>query len=604
MRRRSSINSQGGDRRMKSVGRPVDRPVNVRTTVMRLLSYWSEHKGMLSLISLFSLLEVVCTLLGPYLIGKAIDDCIAGSYVDFSRLAGMLGILILVYLGGAFFGWFQEYGMIVVSQKIIRKMRVQMIDKLHTLSLRYYDTHSRGEIMSHFTNDVELVKDALGGTVIQLFTSFFTLVGIVVVMLWLSPVLMLVTCVSVPLVILLSRFVMKRTRRYFAAQQQTLGELNGLIEENISGIKVIKSFAQEENQIDKFSVLNREMQRVGMRAQIFSGILMPLMRVLDNFSYILVAVVGGFLASGGYITVGIIQSFLLYTRQFLRPINEVATQFNAVQSAIAGAERIFKLLDEKPEIVDKLNAEEIQNVRGEVVFENVSFGYDKDKPILKNVSFTAKPDEVVAIVGSTGAGKTTIINLLTRFYDVDSGTIRIDGKDIRDISQASLRRSLGIVLQEPFIFSETVSYNIAYGNQDSTKEEIRAASIAANARNFILKLSHRFRTVLYEQGSGISHGQRQLITIARAILVDVPILVFDEATSNIDTRTEILIQNAIANLTKGRTSFIIAHRLSTVKNADKILVLEDGQIVEYGSHTELLEKKGAYYNIYNSQFAV
>jgi ATP-binding cassette subfamily B protein len=589
---------------MKSVGRPVDRPVNVRTTVMRLLSYWSEHKGMLSLISLFSLLEVVCTLLGPYLIGKAIDDCIAGSYVDFSRLAGMLGILILVYLGGAFFGWFQEYGMIVVSQKIIRKMRVQMIDKLHTLSLRYYDTHSRGEIMSHFTNDVELVKDALGGTVIQLFTSFFTLVGIVVVMLWLSPVLMLVTCVSVPLVILLSRFVMKRTRRYFAAQQQTLGELNGLIEENISGIKVIKSFAQEENQIDKFSVLNREMQRVGMRAQIFSGILMPLMRVLDNFSYILVAVVGGFLASGGYITVGIIQSFLLYTRQFLRPINEVATQFNAVQSAIAGAERIFKLLDEKPEIVDKLNAEEIQNVRGEVVFENVSFGYDKDKPILKNVSFTAKPDEVVAIVGSTGAGKTTIINLLTRFYDVDSGTIRIDGKDIRDISQASLRRSLGIVLQEPFIFSETVSYNIAYGNQDSTKEEIRAASIAANARNFILKLSHRFRTVLYEQGSGISHGQRQLITIARAILVDVPILVFDEATSNIDTRTEILIQNAIANLTKGRTSFIIAHRLSTVKNADKILVLEDGQIVEYGSHTELLEKKGAYYNIYNSQFAV
>jgi ATP-binding cassette subfamily B protein len=604
MKRGSSLNSSGGGRRMKAMGRPVDKPVNIWATVTRLLSYWKEYKGMLILILVFSLLEVVCNLLGPYLIGKAIDDCINGSIVDFSRLGLMLGILITVYVSGAFFGWSQEYAMIIISQKIIRKLRIQMIDKLHTLSLRYYDTHSRGEIMSNFTNDVELVKDALGGTVIQLITSLFMLTGIIIVMLLLSPVLMLVSCVSIPLVILLSRFVMKQTRRYFAAQQETLGKLNGLIEENISGIKVVKSFAQEENQIEKFSVLNREMQQQGTRAQIFSGILMPLMRVLDNFSYILVAVVGGFLAFGGYITVGVIQSFLLYTRQFLRPINEMATQFNAVQSAIAGAERIFRLLDEKPEVVDKVDAEEIKNVKGEVVFENVSFGYDKDKLVLKNISFTAKPDEVIAIVGSTGAGKTTIMNLLTRFYDINSGTIRIDGKDIRDISQTSLRRSLGIVLQDPFLFSESVRYNIAYGDPDSTKGEVRAASIAANARNFIIRLSDRFRTVLHEQGSAISHGQRQLITIARAILIDAPILVFDEATSNIDTRTEILIQDAIANLTKGRTCFIIAHRLSTVKNADRILVLENGEIVECGSHAELLEKKGAYYNIYNSQFAV
>lgn len=603
-----NVNNNGPQRRMSDMGRPVEKANDSWTTIKRLVTYWSSSRWKLVLVMLCSIAEVGLQLLAPLLIGKSIDECISLAYqeggaVDFQHLQWMLIILTLVYLCSALCSWAQEYLMAVASLNIVRTIREEMIEKLHTLSIRFYDTKLRGETMSHFTNDVELIRDALGRTIIQLISSSFTLVGTAFLMLSLSIEMTGMVCITIPLVILLSKFVMQRTRKYFAEQQQALGNLNGMIEENIVGMKVIKSFGQEEKQAEKFEQMNRNLQRAGSSAQIYSGILMPLMRVLDNLSYIIVTVAGSIFAAKGSISVGVIQSFLLYSKNFQRPINQIATQFNSVQSAIAGAERIFKLLDEKPEVTDKENAETLENVVGRVVFDDVTFGYEEGKPIVKNISFTAEPGEVIAIVGGTGAGKSTLINLLTRFYDINGGRITIDGKDIRDLTQSSLRNALGIVLQEPFLFSESIKFNISYGKPHATDQEIKEAAETANAYHFTLREADGFETVLREQGEDISHGQRQLLTIARAVLVNAPILILDEATSNIDTRTEVLIQKAIANLTVGKTCFIIAHRLSTIKNADKILVMENGRIVECGKHEELIQRGGAYHKIYSSQFA-
>lgn len=595
------------NRRMAQMGAQIDKPNNPKVTIKRLLTYWRGNISLLILFLFLSILTVACTIAGPLILGKAIDECISlcinsGSNVDFTNLTTMLCIFIGIYILSAIFTWIQEYGMTLMTQRIIGKIRTEIIAKLHTLSLRFYDNNLRGNIMSHFTSDVELLRDALGNTIIQLISSIFTLVGCLVIMLNLSWKLTIVTCLTIPLVILLSKFVINRTRKYFTQQQIALSNMNGMIEESISGIKVIRSFGQEENQIKAFEQLNNDVKSTGVKAQIYSGILMPMMRVLDNTSYILVTIFGATLAYSGSITVGVIQSFLLYTKNFQRPINSIATQLNSIQSAIAGAERIFKLLDEKPEITDDINAQNLINAKGKIEFKNVHFGYDTQKPILKGISFTAEPDEVVAVVGSTGAGKTTIINLLTRFYDINKGNIYIDGKDIRSYTQHSLRKAMSIVLQEPYLFSESVQYNIAYGTPQASNEKIENAAKAAYVDSIINRLPNKYQTTLREQGADISHGQRQLLTIARAVCNDAPILIFDEATSNIDTRTEILIQNAINNLTQGRTCIIIAHRLSTIMNADKILVIDNGIIVEQGSHKELISKQGTYYNIYNSQF--
>jgi ATP-binding cassette subfamily B protein len=503
-----------------------------------------------------------------------------------------------------------------VSLKIAKKIRTQMMDKMLEQDIHFYDVHTRGDLMSRFTNDVELMKSGLGDSFIQLFNTIFTLAGTVVAMVALSPSLTVVCCMSIPVVFMMTNIISKQTRKFFSSQQVSLGQLNGLVEESVSGIKMVRSFGIEQQQIDKFNSINEELRKSGVKAQIYSGLLMPLMRVLENIIYIIVAVLGGIMATStdmtvfgigiATITVGTIQSFLLYTKQFLRPINQVASQFNAVQSAIAGAERIFTILDTKPTITNKPDAVTLkeETVKGDIVFDHVSFGYEPGKLILKDISFTAKQDEVIAIVGTTGAGKTTIINLLTRFYDINSGSIKVDGIDIRDITKESLRDQMGIVLQVPFLFSDTVNYNVSYGWPAATQEEIINASKAANAHNFIERLPQGYDSEILRGGENISNGQKQLLTIARAILVETPILVFDEATSNIDTRTEILIQKAINNLTKGRTSFVIAHRLSTIKNADKILVMHEGRIAEQGKHEELLAKKGRYFEIYNSQFVV
>ncbi len=604
--------------RMRDMTAKHERPQETSKTIARIFSYWKEHWTWLVIMLVSSLCEVFCTLMAPILIGKAIDNCIDLSTltVDFTKLNVIVIMLLMLYISSSWFSWVQQYGMTNVSLKIAKKLRTQMMDKMLEQDIHFYDVHKRGDLMSRFTNDVELMKSGLGDSFIQLFNTIFTLAGTVVAMVALSPTLTVVCCMSIPVVFMMTNIISTQTRKFFSSQQVSLGQLNGLVEESVSGIKMVRSFGIEQQQIDKFNAINEELRKSGVKAQIYSGLLMPLMRVLENIIYIIVAVLGGIMATSSdltvfgigiaTITVGTIQSFLLYTKQFLRPINQVASQFNAVQSAIAGAERIFTILDTKPTITNKPDAITLkeETVKGDIEFDHVSFGYEPGKLILKDISFTAKQDEVIAIVGTTGAGKTTIINLLTRFYDINSGSIKVDGIDIRDITKESLRDQMGIVLQVPFLFSDTVNYNVSYGWPVATQEEIINASKAANAHNFIERLPQGYNSEILRGGENISNGQKQLLTIARAILVETPILVFDEATSNIDTRTEILIQKAINNLTKGRTSFVIAHRLSTIKNADKILVMHEGRIAEQGKHEELLAKKGRYYEIYNSQFVV
>ena len=604
--------------RLRDMTAKHERPQETSKTIARIFSYWKEHWTWLVIMLVSSLCEVFCTLMAPILIGKAIDNCIDLSTltVDFTKLNVIVIMLLMLYISSSWFSWVQQYGMTNVSLKIAKKLRTQMMDKMLEQDIHFYDVHKRGDLMSRFTNDVELMKSGLGDSFIQLFNTIFTLAGTVVAMVALSPTLTVVCCMSIPVVFMMTNIISTQTRKFFSSQQVSLGQLNGLVEESVSGIKMVRSFGIEQQQIDKFNAINEELRKSGVKAQIYSGLLMPLMRVLENIIYIIVAVLGGIMATSSdltvfgigiaTITVGTIQSFLLYTKQFLRPINQVASQFNAVQSAIAGAERIFTILDTKPTITNKPDAITLkeETVKGDIEFDHVSFGYEPDKLILKDISFTAKQDEVIAIVGTTGAGKTTIINLLTRFYDINSGSIKVDGIDIRDITKESLRDQMGIVLQVPFLFSDTVNYNVSYGWPVATQEEIINASKAANAHNFIERLPQGYDSEILRGGENISNGQKQLLTIARAILVETPILVFDEATSNIDTRTEILIQKAINNLTKGRTSFVIAHRLSTIKNADKILVMHEGRIAEQGKHEELLAKKGRYYEIYNSQFVV
>ncbi len=608
----------GPGARMSDMTKSVDKPQNMLVTIRRIFSYWKEHAWWLFVMVLGSIVEVGCSLLSPILIGKTIDDSInlTNMTVDFDKLNHILFLLICVYVTNSIFTLLQQYGMTIITLKISEKVRTQLMDKMQELSVKFFDSNLRGDLMSRFTSDVELMKSGLGDSFIQVFSTIFTLTGTIISMIALSPALTVLCVMMIPFVFIISNVVVSKTRKYFSNQQKALGELNSLVEESVGGIKVVRSFGLEDRQIAAFNEANEKLRSSGVKAQIFSGLLMPLMRVLENIIYIIVAVCGGYLAANNGVTVcgialagisvGTIQSFLLYTRHFLRPINGLASQLNSVQSAIAGAERIFAILDTKPDIVNKENALVLKekDIKGEVVFDHVSFGYDDSKLILKDVSFSAKQDEVIAIVGSTGAGKTTIINLLTRFYDINSGKITIDGIDIRDVTKESLRDQMGIVLQTPFLFTDTVKYNVSYGWPVATEAEIESATIAANADSFVRRLPEGYNTVLLRGGENISHGQKQLLTIARAILVETPILVFDEATSNIDTHTELLIQKAINNLTKGRTSFVIAHRLSTVKNADKILVMHEGRIVEQGKHEELLSLKGRYYEIYNSQFTV
>ncbi len=579
----------------------VVKPKDAKNTLKRLWWYLSEHKIRLFLVFFLVAITSMLTLMGPYLIGKAIDNYIIPR--DFNGLFRLLMLMAAIYILMSLSTWLQTRTMINVAQLTIRNMRKDAFDKLEILPINFFDTRSRGDIMSRLTNDIDLINNALSSSLTQIFSSIITLIGTVILMLWLSPLLTGVSMITVPIMLITTNIVTRHTRRYFSEQQRVLGMLNGFAEENISGQKVVKAFVREAKEIERFEVTNQELKNVGIKAQIYSGIMGPLMNVLNNIGFAIVALSGGWLAVKQIITIGTIAAFINYTRQFTRPLNELANQINTIQSAIASAERLFEIMDEPPEPPDPPDAIELKSVKGDVEFRNVSFSYKSDEAVLKNISFHAHPGQTIALVGPTGAGKTSIINLLARFYDPDGGDIFIDGYNIQKITRKSLRSSLGIVLQDTYLFSESVKDNIRYGRLDATDEEVKTAARLANAEQFILNLPQGYDTILSEDGGDLSQGQRQLLAIARAILADPAILILDEATSSVDTRTEQHIQEAMLKLMEGRTSFVIAHRLSTIRKADMILVINDGEIIERGNHTQLLKEKGFYYNLYMSQFA-
>ena len=579
----------------------VVKPRDAKNTLKRLWWYLSEHKIRLFLVLFLVAITSVLTLVGPYLIGKAIDNYIIPR--DFNGLFRLLILMAAIYVLMSLFTWLQSRTMINVAQLTIRNMRKDAFDKLQILPVSFFDARPRGDIMSRLTNDIDLINNALSSSLTQIFSSIITLIGTVILMLWLSPLLTGVSMITVPIMLITTNIVTRHTRRYFSEQQRVLGMLNGFAEENISGQKVVKAFVREAKEIERFEVTNQELKNVGIKAQIYSGIMGPLMNVLNNIGFAIVALSGGWLAVKQIITIGTIAAFINYTRQFTRPLNELANQINTIQSAIASAERLFEIMDEPPEPPDPPDAIELKSVKGDVEFRNVSFSYKSDEAVLKNISFHAHPGQTIALVGPTGAGKTSIINLLARFYDPDSGDIFIDGYNIQKITRKSLRSSLGIVLQDTYLFSESLKDNTRYGRLEATDEEVKAAARLANAEQFILNLPQGYDTILSEDGGDLSQGQRQLLAIARAILADPAILILDEATSSVDTRTEQHIQEAMYKLMKGRTSFVIAHRLSTIRKADMILVIDDGEIIERGNHVQLLKQKGFYYNLYMSQFA-
>jgi ATP-binding cassette subfamily B protein len=600
---RSGGSMMGGGMSGRSRGAPVEKPRNFKETLRRLWSYLGAERKLLSVVFLIILIDSAVMLLGPYLIGVSIDAMTAkDGGVDMTMLQIFAVALLSSYAGDACLTFLQGWMMAGISQRVVMNLRTALFGKLQKLPLAFFDTRRHGELMSRLSNDIDNVSNTISQATTQLMVGSIAIIGSLVMMLILSPLLTLASLITVPMVVLLARTITRRTRVFFLGQQTELGRLNGHIEETISGIEMVKAFNHEDKAIDEFDTVNKRLYEVGLKAQIWSGFLMPIMGVINNIGFAAVAVVGGILAVKGAITVGIIASFLSYSRQFVRPLNDLANVFNTLQSGIAGAERVFEVLDEEEETPDRPGAVELSNPQGLVEFENVSFGYRKDVPILKDINFVSEQGRSTALVGPTGAGKTTIVNLLTRFYDVTDGRILIDGRDIRDYTRDSLRRCFGIVLQDTYLFSGTIKENIKYGKSDATDAEVEAAAKMANAHPFIRRLPKQYDTMLAENGGNLSQGQRQLLAIARVILATPSILILDEATSSIDTRTELHIQDALLNIMAGRTSFIIAHRLNTIRDADTIMVIDHGEIIERNSHDELIREQGRYYRMFFNQF--
>nr|WP_253947867.1 ABC transporter ATP-binding protein [Paenibacillus ehimensis] len=574
-------------------GEPVPkvRAKNTRAAIRRLWGYLKRQRAALAGVIALVLLGLALSLAGPYLIGTAIDRYI--SLNDPEGLLRLCGLLLAVYIGGSAVSWLQTYVMSGIAGRTVWELRRDLFGHMQELPVRFFDKTPHGELMSRTTNDIDNVSNTLNQSLLQLITSVVTLLGSLTMMLLLNGWLTLVALVIIPLVTAVARQIGKRTKSQFKEQQRHLGALNGFIEETISGQKVVKIYNREELAAQQFQEINARLRQAGTRAQIFSGMMGPFMNLLNHTSFILLAVAGGWMAYNGWTTIGVIVSFLNYSKQFSGPVNELANQYNMIQSGVAGAERVFEILDTETEFGTTGGRMPQEAIRGEVEFDRVTFGYG-DTPVLRNVSFAAKPGQVVALVGPTGSGKTTIMNLLTRFYDISEGAIRIDGKDIREWDKNSLRSRLGMVLQDAHLFSGTIRDNIRYGRLDATEEEIQSAAKLANADGFIRKLPQGYDTPLSAEGGNLSHGQRQLLTIARAILSDPSILILDEATSSVDTRTEMHIQAAMKTLMQGRTSFVIAHRLSTIQEADLILVVSGGEIVERGTHEQLLAQRGLY----------
>lgn len=574
----------------------VVKPKNMKGTLARLWNLTRGHRQGLWLVFVLSGLASLSAMLTPLLIGKIIDSINEGSLA-----VTLLILLLFVYIGDWAVRFAQNFVMASVSQRMICYIRKALFDVMKALPLAFFDRSPHGDLMSRLTNDIDNISSTISDSLAQLMMLVFTFVGVLGIMLALNAWLTLAALAVVPLVILLTRTVTRITRRLFKKQQAALGRLDGEIEETISGLTLVKAYGREAAVIAEFEENNEALCAVGTKAQVWSGYLMPLMNVIKNLSFISVSVVSGVMAAWGLVSIGTISSFLLYSRQFTRPLNEIANIYNVFQTAVAGAERIFEIFDEIPEPPDVSDALPIDRPEGNVVFDHVSFGYEPDTPILKDVSFEACAGTRMAIVGATGAGKTTIISLLTRFYDVTGGRILLDGHDLRDYRLADLRRCFGVVLQDTALFHMSILENIRYGREDAADSEVIEAARAAGANGFISRLPEGYQTIITDGGGSLSQGERQLITIARAILADAPILILDEATSSVDTRTESRIQKAMLRLTEGRTSFIIAHRLSTIRDADQILLLENGQVAESGTHQELMALGGVYSRMYKTQ---
>ena len=576
------------------------KPKAGRQTLFRLTSYLVCDRLLLSVIGVLIVLSIAANLGGSYLLRPIINRYISPG--DVLGLGKMLGILIGVYLTGVF-AVYVEYRLLnKIGQRTVARMREDLFRKMEQLPVGYFDTHQHGDLMSRYTNDMDRISDALTDSLSDMLSSALTVVGIFCLMLVISPILTLVTLVTVPLMFWSARGIVRKSRQYFKAQQASLGSINGYIEEMISGQKVVKVFGHEQKAISDFEELNQDLKGKSLKAQFYSGLMMPVMQNLSTLNYVLITIVGALLAIFRGFDVGGLAAFLQYSRQFGRPINELASLYNSIQAALAGAERIFEVIDEQPEAPDLPEAVNLEKVKGEVVMKEVWFGYRPEKMILKGISFQAAAGRKIALVGATGAGKTTILSMLPRFFDIRSGEIRIDRQEIRCIHRNSLRRSMAIVLQDTHLFTGTVRENIRFGRLEATDEEVIEAAKLTAAHSFIKRLPHGYDTLLENDGANLSQGQRQLLNIARAAVADPAILLLDEATSNIDTRSEILIQKGLDQLMQGRTSLIIAHRLSTIRNADMILVLERGQIVERGTHEELLRMKGKYFSLNQEQF--
>ncbi|MDR9798062.1 ABC transporter ATP-binding protein [Aeribacillus pallidus] len=568
-------------------------------TLKRIWGYMSDQKVMFFFVLLMVFISTVLTILGPFLVGKGIDIYIvekSGNHFFFFFI-----VLVLIYALHSLSIWLQNIWMIKVAQNTVYKIRSDLFRQFHLLPISFFDQKKTGELMSRMTNDVENVSSTLNSSVIQISSSVLTLIGVVSVMLWMSPFLTIITLIVVPLLVVGMKWITRRTGQLFKEQQRSLGELNGYIEETITGQRIVKTFSQENRVMHEFLEKNERLRRSSFWAQTISGFIPKLMHVLNNLSFTLIAGFGGIFALKGWITIGTIVVFAEYARQFTRPLNDLANQFNTLLSAVAGAERVFDLLDEQAEEADFGEYVQSANIKGDIVFDRVYFSYGEESQTIKNISFHVSPGETVALVGATGAGKTTIINLLARFYEVKEGRILIDGKDISKLRRSELRQAMGFVLQDPFLFHTTIRENIRYGRLDATDEEVEEAAKLANAHSFIKNLPDQYDTIINEGGTSISQGQKQLLSIARAILKNPSILLLDEATSSIDTVTELKIQEALERLMKGRTSFVIAHRLNTIKKADQIFVIQDGRIVEKGSHDELLEKEGFYFDLVTNQ---
>lgn len=579
-------------------------------TMKQLMKYMSEYKVALIAVLLFAIGSTVFSIVGPKILGKATTKIFEGLMakvsgtggIDFGAIEKILLILVCLYIVSALFSFIQGYIMSGISQKISYEMRNQISEKINRMPMKYFDTKTHGEILSRITNDVDTLGMSLNQSLTQLITSVTTMVGVLIMMLSISWIMTLAALVIIPLSMFAVRKVVGKSQKYFKKQQRFLGHVNGLVEENYGGHQIVRVFNKEEEVTEEFNKLNDELYDSAWRSQFLSGMMQPLMAFIGNLGYVMVSILGGWLAIRKTIEVGDIQSFIQYVRNFTQPINQLAQVANQLQSTAAAAERVFEFLDEEEEDQIVINPADANDIKGNIEFEHVNFGYKENKTIIHDFSVNVKKGQKIAIVGPTGAGKTTIVKLLMRFYDVNSGSIKIDGHDIRNFNRSELREAFGMVLQDTWLFNGTIKENIRYGKLDATDEEVVEAAKSANVHHFIKTLNDGYDMVLDEEASNVSQGQKQLLTIARAILADPKILILDEATSSVDTRTELLIQKAMDNLMEGRTSFIIAHRLSTIKDADMILVMNEGDIVEQGSHEELLEKGGFYAKLYNSQF--